>query len=192
MRSVIVKRSLILGAVVMAFLGVFEANHPIVRLNKKNVPLFGDYKRGFLGKSSAPFSLTKEFSWVDQSIGTGVVTVNLKGESFTHSQWHYRWRLPEGVSTTQTQEQDLPTPAMGVFEPLSLEVRGLNSNSNQNVILELSPVNGNDQNVVIIIPSHYDQTKEAEASAPLKSQSKLSMQKTVSGLKRGLPEGIQF
>lgn len=143
-------------------------------------------------KTSAPFSTTPSFSWIDQTNGVGRVQVTITGDSFADSSWRYQWNLPVGVSTSDPMSGDFNSPAMNSETTYQIELSGLDPQSNKNIFFQIQPSEGLDQRMVVVVPTHFEQTLEAEASRQYAPElNNHSMQKSVAS-RRQLPKGIQF
>ncbi len=151
-------------------------------------------KKGYhsLSKTSAPFSTKSTFTWIDQASGLGTVQVTITGQSFAGSTWSYQWQLPEGASSSGAIASDFSSPNIDRELTFELEVNGLNSSTNQNIAFHIKPSQGIDQRSVVIIPTHYEQTLEAEIAHQYAPEvSNHSLQKSVAH-RRQIPKGIQF
>jgi hypothetical protein len=164
-----------------------------VMTNKSQDPLALS-KRGYrsLSKASAPFSTISTFAWIDQANGVGMFQVTITGQSFAGSAWSYQWQLPENASSAGILIGEFSSPTMDSNITFELEVNGLDTNSNQNLAFQIKPVEGFDRRTVVIIPTHYEQTLEAEVANQFAPESNShSMQKSVA-TRRQIPKGIQF
>lgn len=139
----------------------------------------------------ASLSATSEFVWINQSEGRGKVRVTLLGRSFSDVNYRFKWILPETVKSNEVLESDLDEIALNTEKNLEIEVAGLESNLNQNIVFQLKATGGQSAGLSVVVPTNFEKTLEGQvASHQRRQELELSLKSKSS---RGrLPAGIQF
>lgn len=145
------------------------------------------------GKASLPFSAQSSFSWIDQDKGIGRARVAVSGSSFSSSVWSYQWVLAEGSSSPEVLAGEFKVPTMNKTLVFEIEVRSLESLHNQNLIFQIKPVGRLDSSTAVVIPTHFEQTREGEIIKKQELEAAGgSLLKSFGVKRKRLPTGVQF